>query len=105
MVSRYLSRRRINLPEQSSLNRAIDSFDHKKAFWYYGVTFWYSVAPWSILYITTIVIAIKKKLLTTDKEKLFLSAIASTFVILSMFSGKLDICPYHRTHRGIFHPQ
>ena len=55
------------------------------------MTFWYSVAPWSILYITTIVIAIKKKLLTTDKEKLFLSAIVSTFVILSMFSGKLDI--------------
>ena len=80
-----------NLLFHQTINRAIDSFDHKKAFWYYGVTFWYSVAPWSILYITTIVIAIKKKLLTTDKEKLFLSAIASTFVILSMFSGKLDI--------------
>ena len=80
-----------NLLFHQTINLAIDSFDHKKAFWYYGVTFWYSVAPWSILYITTIVIAIKKKLLTTDKEKLFLSAIASTFVILSMFSGKLDI--------------
>ena len=80
-----------NLLFHQTINRAIDSFDHKKAFWYYGVTFWYSVAPWSILYITTIVIAIKKKLLTTDKEKLFLSAIVSTFVILSMFSGKLDI--------------
>lgn len=80
-----------NLLFHQTINRAIDSFDHKKAFWYYGVTFWYSVAPWSILYITTIVIAIKKKLLTTDKEKLFLSAIVSTFVILSLFSGKLDI--------------
>lgn len=80
-----------NLLFHQTINRAIDSFDHKKAFWYYGVTFWYSVAPWSILYITTIVIAIKKKLLTTDKEKLFLSAIVSTFVILSIFSGKLDI--------------
>jgi len=80
-----------NLLFHQTINRAIDSFDHKKAFWYYGVTFWYSVAPWSILYIATIVIAIKKKLLTTDKEKLFLSTIVSTFVLLSMFSGKLDI--------------
>lgn len=80
-----------NLLFHQTINRAIDSFDHKKAFWYYGITFWYSVAPWSILYVATIIIAIKKKLLTTDKEKLFLSTIVSTFVLLSMFSAKLDI--------------
>lgn len=34
-----------NLLFHQTINRAIDSFDHKKAFWYYGVTFWYSVAP------------------------------------------------------------
>lgn len=80
-----------NLLFHQTINRAVDSFDHKKAFWYYGVTFWYSVAPWSILYIATILITIKKRVLTTDKEKLFLTAIVSTFVILSLFSGKLDI--------------
>lgn len=85
--SKYLN----NLLFHQTINRAIDSFNHKKAFWYYGVTFWYSVAPWSLLYITTIIIAIKKKLLTTDKEKLFLTVIVSTFVILSVFSAKLDI--------------
>lgn len=80
-----------NLLFHQTINRAVDSFDHKKSFWYYGVTFWYSVAPWSILYMTTIIVAIKRKLIKTDKEKLFLSAIVSTFVILSMLSGKLDI--------------
>ena len=80
-----------NLLFHQTINRAIDSFDHKKAFWYYGVTFWYAVAPWSLLYITPLVIAIKKKLLSTDKEKFFLSIIGSTFVVLSIFSAKLDI--------------
>lgn len=80
-----------NLLFHQTINRAIDSFDHKKAFWYYGVTFWYAVAPWSLLYITTLIIAIKKKLLSTDKEKLFLSVIGSTLVVLSIFSAKLDI--------------
>lgn len=80
-----------NLLFHQTINRAIDSFDHKKAFWYYGVTFWYAVAPWSLLYVTTLIIAIKKKLLSTDKEKFFLSIIGSTFVVLSIFSAKLDI--------------
>ena len=80
-----------NLLFNQTVNRAIDSFNHKEAFWYYGVTIWYSIAPWSLLYIATIIIALRKKLLTTDKEKFFLTVIASTFVLLSVFSAKLDI--------------
>ncbi len=74
-----------------TINRAIDSFDHKQGFWYYGVSYWYSTAPWSILYITTFIIAIKKRLVSTDKEKFFLSIIVPTFIALSLFSAKLDI--------------
>lgn len=80
-----------NLLFNQTVNRAIDSFHHKEAFWYYGVTIWYSVAPWSLLYVATIIIALRKKLLATDKEKFFLTVIVSTFVLLSVFSAKLDI--------------
>ncbi|WP_081619458.1 ArnT family glycosyltransferase [Butyricimonas synergistica] len=80
-----------NLLFNQTVNRAVDSFHHKEAFWYYGVTIWYSVAPWSLLYAATIIIALRKKLLTTDKEKFFFTIIASTFVLLSVFSAKLDI--------------
>ena len=80
-----------NLLFNQTVNRAIDSFHHKEAFWYYGITIWYSIAPWSLLYIATIIIALRKKLLTTDKEKFFLTVIVSSFVLLSMFSAKLDI--------------
>lgn len=80
-----------NLLFHQTVNRAVDSFHHKKAFWYYGVSIWYSVAPWSLLYAGTIIIALRKKLLATDKEKFFFTIIASTFVLLSVFSAKLDI--------------
>lgn len=80
-----------NLLFNQTVNRAIDSFHHKEAFWYYGVTIWYSIAPWSLLYVTTIIIALRRKLITTDKEKFFLVVIVSTFVLLSVFSAKLDI--------------
>lgn len=80
-----------NLLFHQTVNRAVDAFDHKKPFWYYGVTFWYSVAPWSLLYVSVLLVALKKKLITTDKEKFFLTVILSTFVILSVFSAKLDI--------------
>ena len=80
-----------NLLFNQTVNRAIDSFHHKEAFWYYGITIWYSIAPWSLLYIATIIIALRKKLLTTDKEKFFLTVIVSSFVLLSMFSAYYNL--------------
>ena len=74
-----------------TINRAVDSFQHKEPFWYYGTTVWYALAPWSLFYILILVIGIWKRLITTDKEKLFFSVIATTFILLSLFSSKLDI--------------
>lgn len=80
-----------NLLFHQTLDRASDSFHHKEPFWYYGIAYWYSLAPWSILYITVIVIGLRKKLLNTDLEKFFLTVIATLFILMSLFSAKLDI--------------
>lgn len=80
-----------NLLFNQTINRAVDAFHHKQPFWYYFKTIWYSLAPWALLYITVIIIGIKKKIIQTDVEKLFLTVIATTFIALSLFSGKLDI--------------
>ena len=80
-----------NLLFHQTVNRAIDSFHHKAPVWYYLKTIWYSLAPWILLYLTAIVLGIRKKLINTDLKKLFLTVIATTFIALSLFSGKLDI--------------
>lgn len=80
-----------NLLFHQTVNRAVDSFHHKAPFWYYFKTIWYSLAPWTLFYITTILIGLKKRLIQTDLEKLFLVISGTTFLLLSLFSSKLDI--------------
>jgi len=40
-----------NLLFNQTVNRAVDSFHHKEPFYYYLKVIWYSLAPWSFLYI------------------------------------------------------
>ncbi len=80
-----------NLLFNQTVNRAVDAFHHKAPFWYYLKTIWYSLAPWILLYLTAIFIGIRKKLINNTIKKFFLVIITTTFVALSIFSGKLDI--------------
>lgn len=80
-----------NLLFNQTVNRAIDSFHHKEPIWYYLKTIWYSLAPWILFYIVAIILGLRKHLLNTDLKKFFLIIIATTFIALSIFSGKLDI--------------
>ena len=80
-----------NLLFNQTVNRAIDSFHHKEPIWYYFKTIWYSLAPWVIFYVATILIGLKQRLIDTDLKKLFLTVITTTFIALSLSSGKLDI--------------
>lgn len=80
-----------NLLFNQTVNRAVDSFHHKAPFYYYATSIWYALAPWSVFYIITIIVGIKKRLIQTDLEKFFLVIITTTFIALSVFSGKLDI--------------
>ena len=85
--SQYLD----NLLFNQTINRAVDSFHHKEAPYYYLGTIWYSLAPWSLLYLGILVMGLKKKIVSTDLERFFLVIVFSTFVTLSLFSSKLAV--------------
>lgn len=74
-----------------TVNRALNSFHHKEPVYYYLGAIWYSLAPWSLLGIGILVMGLKKKLALTDLERFFLVIVLSTFVVLSLFSSKLQI--------------
>jgi 4-amino-4-deoxy-L-arabinose transferase-like glycosyltransferase len=74
-----------------TVNRAVNSFHHKEPVWYYLISFWYTLAPWSLLYAGMLLAGLKKKLITTDLELFFLSIIIPTFITLSLISAKLQI--------------
>lgn len=80
-----------NLLFNQTVNRAVDSFSHKKAFYYYLETIWYSLAPWSLFYVGILLAAIKSGLIRTDLEKFFLTVFGTSFVMLSLISAKLEI--------------
>lgn len=80
-----------NLLFNQTVNRAVDAFHHKEPAWYYLKTIWYSLAPWVLFYFSAIFMGIRRHLLDTEVKKFFLVIITTTFVALSIFSGKLDI--------------
>lgn len=80
-----------NLLFNQTVNRAVDAFHHKKPFYFYGVTYWFSLAPWSLLAFVTVILALCKKLFNTTLLKFFAVIVASTFIMLSIISSKLEI--------------
>ena len=40
-----------NLVFHQTVGRAVDSFHHKAPFYFYGISIWYSIFPWSFLFI------------------------------------------------------
>ena len=80
-----------NLLFNQTVNRAVDAFHHKKPFYFYGVAYWFSLAPWSLLAFVTVILALCKKLFNTTLLKFFAVIVASTFIMLSIISSKLEI--------------
>ncbi|HML65189.1 MAG TPA: glycosyltransferase family 39 protein [Dysgonomonas sp.] len=74
-----------------TVNRAIDSFHHEKPFYYYIITVWYSLAPWSLLFFAVILTGMCRKMIKTDLEVFFATVILVTFVMLSVISSKIEI--------------
>jgi 4-amino-4-deoxy-L-arabinose transferase-like glycosyltransferase len=85
--SEYLN----NLLFKQTVNRAVNSFHHQEPFYYYFISVWYSLAPWSLLLIPVFGLGLKKRMISTDLERFFLVIIISTFSILSLFSSKLAV--------------
>lgn len=80
-----------NLLFHQTLDRAVNAFHHKRAFYYYLYSVWYAMLPWSLLTIGTIIVAACRKQIVTDLEKLFMTVICCTFIMLSLISSKLDV--------------
>lgn len=83
-----------NLLVKQTAGRAVDAFHHKAPVWYYGVSIWYSLAPWSLLTIGTLVWGLCSRTCrkgTTGLERLFLGVALSTFGVLSAVSSKIQI--------------
>jgi len=80
-----------NLLFNQTVNRAVNSFHHKEPFYYYFIAFVYSLAPWSLLIAGVLISGIKRKLVTNDLERFFLTIGLTTFVTLSLFSSKLAV--------------
>ncbi|BBE17718.1 melittin resistance protein PqaB [Aquipluma nitroreducens] len=80
-----------NLLFNQTVNRAVNSFHHKAPFYYYFIAFVYSLAPWSLLIAGVLISGIKRKLVSNDLERFFLTIGLTTFVTLSLFSSKLAV--------------
>lgn len=80
-----------NLLFNRTFNLEGDSFYHKEPIYFYLMTVWYSLAPWSLLYAGILIMGLKTKLVTTDIERFFLVVILTTFVTLSLISSKLEV--------------
>ncbi|MDE5945367.1 MAG: glycosyltransferase family 39 protein [Rikenella sp.] len=83
-----------NLLVKQTAGRAVDAFHHKAPVWYYGVSIWYSLAPWSLLAIGVLIWGLCHPTCRhgmTEIERLFLVVALSTFAVLSMVSSKIQI--------------
>ena len=80
-----------NLLFNQTVNRAVDSFHHKAPFYYYFISFWYSLAPWSLFIAGIIFAAGFRKVYYTDLEQFFFVVAATTFVMLSCISSKIAV--------------
>lgn len=80
-----------NLVFNQTVNRAVDSFHHKAPFYYYLISIWYSMAPWSLLIVGVVLVGCFKRLFYTDLEQFFFLIAITTFVMLSCISSKIAV--------------
>lgn len=80
-----------NLLFHQTMDRAVNAFHHRQPLWYYCIAILYSLAPWTLLVIGATLLALRRKLVNTDLERLFLAMSVATFVLLTCISSKLAI--------------
>lgn len=80
-----------NLLVHQTVGRGVNSFHHKEPFYYYAVSTWYSLAPWSLLTIGLLFVSIYKKKIKSKAELFFAIIILSTLGLLSIISSKLAV--------------
>lgn len=80
-----------NLLVHQTVGRGVNSFHHKEPFYYYAISIWYSVAPWSLLTIGLLIAGVYKRKIKSEIEIFFVIIILSTIGFLSIISSKLGV--------------
>ena len=80
-----------NLLFNQTVNRAVNSFHHKEPFYYYLITYWYAIAPWSIAVVVAIVLGLRRGLIKGDLMRMFAVVSIGTIVMMSFVSSKIVI--------------
>lgn len=80
-----------NLVFHQTVGRAVHSFRHNQPFYYYALSVWYCLAPWSLMVVGVFIGAMRPKFVRSDLQRFFLTVGTVTFVLLSCFSAKLQI--------------
>lgn len=80
-----------NLTIGQTVSRSVKVSVHKHPFYFYIIYLSYGVAPWTFLYVGSIIWGVKRKIFNSDMQRLFLIEIVSTFIMLSCFGSKLAI--------------
>ncbi|MDE5872059.1 MAG: hypothetical protein K2H22_08970, partial [Muribaculaceae bacterium] len=81
-----------NLLVHQTVGRAVNSFHHKRPFWYYLVSLTYTLLPWTFVIFGAIVYGIRRyRRQDCSLFSYFLVVILTTFVLLSIISSKLQV--------------
>lgn len=80
-----------NLLFHQTIDRAVDSFHHKRPFFYYLIAMWYIIAPWSLYVIGAIVADLRHPSRLTGLQQFFITTSVTTLLLLSCISSKLQI--------------
>ena len=93
-----------NLLFNQTVHRAVDSFSHKRGFFYYFWSFGHAAAPWSLLYVAVLLSALaaclKRRAASeataaaggdTALPRFFLTVFLTSLLMLSCVSAKLEV--------------
>lgn len=83
-----------NLLFKQTMGRAVNSFAHDEPFYYYLISVWYSIAPWSpavIGGIAAVLIVRRQWVGIPEPARFFIITSITTIVVLSCFSAKLAV--------------
>ena len=81
-----------NLLFKQTMGRAVDAFHHKRPFYYYFISMWYCMAPWSLLMAALPIKGAVRHRFSRNNPTVFMITVAIvTLVMLSCISSKVDI--------------
>lgn len=74
-----------------TVNRTFESLRHGRPFYYYCLTIWYILAPWTLLVLGIVMVALHPKFVKSAIQTFFLTAGVTIFVVLSCVDQKMQI--------------